>query len=91
MLCMENLRKMIKTGIVKNEKDIVKHISKPSYASHRIFDKNLVATHEKKICLTLNKPIYVGFTILEISKLAMYAFHYDFMKKIFNDFKITVY
>ena len=85
---MENLRKRIKIRNVKNEKDILKHISKPSYDSHKIFDKNLVGIHEKKICLTLNKPIYVAFTVSEISKLAMYAFHYGFMKKIFNDFKL---
>ena len=85
---MENLRKRIKIRIVKNEKDIVKHISKPSYVSHKIFDKSLVAIHEKKTCLTLKKPIYVGSTVLEISKLAMYVFHYDFMKKIFNHFKL---
>ena len=77
---MENLRKRIKIRIVKNEKDIVKHISKPSYVSHKIFDKSLVAIHEKKTCLTLKKPIYVGFTVLEISKLAMYVFHYDFKR-----------
>ena len=41
-----------------------------------------------KICLTLNKPIYVGFTVLEISKLTMYALHYDFMKMNFNNFKL---
>ena len=85
---MGNLRKRIKLRIVKNETDIIKHISKPSYVSHKIFDKTLVAIYEKKICLTLNKAIYVGFTVLEISKLAMYAFHYDFMKKIFNHFKL---
>ena len=51
----------------------MKYISKPSYFSHKIFDKNVVAIHEKKICLTLNKPIYVVFTVLEISKLTMYA------------------
>ena len=64
---MQNLRKKIKITIVKNEKDIFKHISKPSYVSHKIFDKNLVAIHKKKICLTLNKPIYVGYTVLETS------------------------
>ena len=69
---MEDLRERIKLRIVKNEKHIVKHISKPSYVSHKIFQK----------------PIYVGFPILGISKLAMYAFHYDLMKKIFNDFKL---
>ena len=46
---MENLRKIINTRIVKNEKDILKHISKPSYVSHEIFEKNLVAIHEKKM------------------------------------------
>ena len=59
---MRNLRKI---RIVKNEKDIVKHISKRSYVSHKIFDKNLVAIHEKKLCLALNKPIYVELTVLE--------------------------
>ena len=61
---MEDLRKRIKIRIVKNEKDILKHISKPSYVSQKTFDKNLVATHVKKICLTLNKLIYIGFTVL---------------------------
>ena len=81
---MENLRKIVRLSIAKNEKCIAKHISKPSYISQKMFDKNLVAIHEKKICLTLNKPIYVGFTVLETRKLAMYAFHYEFMKKIFE-------
>ena len=85
---MENMRKRIKIRILKNEKDIVQDISKPSNVSHKIFDKNLVPVNEKKICLTLNKPIYVGFPLLERSTLAMYTFHYDFMKNIFNDFKL---
>ena len=37
--------------------------------------------HEKKVVLKLNKPIYVGCTVLELSKLAMYEFFYDFWKK----------
>ena len=41
----------------------------------------LVAIHEKKQLLKLNKSIYVGCTVLELSKLEMYKFHYDF---IFN-------
>ena len=74
--------------IAKNENDIVRHILKPSDVSHKIFDNNLVTIHEKKICLTLDKPMYIGLTVLETTKLAMYAFHYDFMKKNFNDFKL---
>ena len=85
---MENLRTRIKIRIVKNEKYIVKHISKPSYVSHKIFDKNLVAIHEKKISLTFNKPIYVEFTVLEVNRLPIYAFNYNSMRKIFDDFKL---
>ena len=84
----EDLRKRIKMRIAKNENDIVRHILKPSDVSHKIFDNNLVTIHEKKICLTLDKPMYIGLTVLETTKLAMYAFHYDFMKKNFNDFKL---
>ena len=64
---MENLRKRVKIRIVKNDKDFIKYISKPTCVIWSIYDKRLAATHEKKIYLILNKPIYVGFTVLEIS------------------------
>ena len=66
--------KKIKIRIVKNEKDLVKHISNRSYVSHKIFDKNLVAIHEKKICLTLNRPIYVELTVLETKQISNMGF-----------------
>ena len=50
----------------------------------KVFENNLVAIHEKKISLTLNKPIYVGFTVLEISKCEMFNFHDNFMIRKFN-------
>ena len=77
---MENMRKRIKIRIIKNEKDFIKYASRPTYINHNIFGKRLVAIHEKKELLTLNKSIYVGCTVLELSKLQMYKFHYDFMK-----------
>ena len=46
--------------------------------------KFIAAIHEKKISLTLNKPIYVGFTVLETSKWEMHNFHYNFMIRKFN-------
>ena len=76
---MENLRKSISVKIVNNEKDYLKHTSKPTFISTKIFDKNYAAIHEIKPVLTLNKPIYVGFTVLELRKWLMYDFHYNFI------------
>ena len=63
-------------------RDFLKHISKPTYISRKIFDKYYAAIHEIKPGLMLNKPIYVGLTMLELGKLLMYDFHYNFIKKI---------
>ena len=81
---MENLRKRIKIRVVKNSQDFLKYTSRPTCVNWKVFKINLAAIHEKKICLTLNKPIYVGFTVLEISKWEMYNFHYNFMNRKFN-------
>ena len=65
---MENLRKRISVKRVVNEKDYLKHTSKPTFISTKIFDKNYATIYEIKPVLTLSKPIYVGFTALELSK-----------------------
>ena len=81
---MENLRKRINVRPVNNEKDCLKHVSKPTFISQKIFDKNFAAIHEIKPVVTLNKPIYVGFLVLELSKWLMHDFHYKFIKKDFD-------
>ena len=78
---MEKMRKRNKIRIIKNKKDFIKNASRPTYINHVIFDKRLVEIHEKKELLTLNKPMYVGCTILELSKLETSKFHYHFVKK----------
>ena len=62
----------------------MKHVSRPTFISTKIFNKNYVAIHEIKPVLTLYKPIYVGFTILELSKWLTYDFRYNFIKKNFD-------
>ena len=79
---MENVRKRMNVRLVNNEKYFLKYTSRPTHITLKIFGKNYVATHEIKPVLTLNKPIYVGFTVLELSKRLMYDFHYNFIKKI---------
>ena len=83
---MENLRKRICVRLVNNEKDFLKYTSRPTHITHKIVGKNYAAIHKIKPVLTLNKPIYVGFTVLELSKWLMYDFHYSFIKKsLFTD------
>ena len=48
--------------------------------SHKIFDNNLVVIPKNKVPLTLNKSACIGMCILELSKLLMYKFHYDYIK-----------
>ena len=81
---MENLRKSIKVRVVKNSQDFNKYTSRPTCVNWKVFENDLAAIHEKKRSLTLNKPIYVGFTVLETSKWEMYNFHYNFMIRKFN-------
>ena len=81
---MGNMRKRIKIRIIKKEKYFIRYASRSTYINHDIFGKRLIAIYEKKEQLTLNKPIYVRCTVLELDKLEMYKFHYDFMKKEFT-------
>ena len=56
--------------------------------SYKIFDCTLVRLCKSKVTLMLNKPAYVGMCILELSKVLMYKFHYDYIKnKIWQQIK----
>ena len=67
--------------LVNNEKDFLKYSSRPTYITRKIFGKDYAAIHEIKPVLILNKPIYVGFTVLDLSKWKIYDFYYNFIKK----------
>ena len=60
---MENLQKGIGVRLVNNEKDFLKCTSRPAHITHKICSKSYATIHEIKPVLTLNKPIYVGFTV----------------------------
>ena len=56
-----------------------------SYTSHKIFDNDLVAIRKNKVTLTLNKPACTGMCILELSKVLMYVFHFDYIKNKYGN------
>ena len=91
---MENLSKRINVRLVNNAKDYKKYVSKLSFVSQNIFSENFVTIHEIKLVLTLDKPIYVGFSILDLCKCFMYDFHYaktmHDAKLLFTDTDILV-
>ena len=76
---MENLRKRSNIQLVTNPERMERLAARPTYISHKIFHENLVAVHSKQTKLLLNKPSYVGMCILELSKLVMYNFHYNYI------------
>ena len=78
---MANLRKRINMRLVNDVEDFLKYTSKPTYITHKFFDKDYATIHEIKPVLILIKPIYIGFTVLDLSKWKVYDFHYNFIKK----------
>ena len=56
-----------------------------NFWSHKIFHNHLVAILKSKVILTVNKPAYIRMCILELSKVLMYEFHYDYIKKRFDN------
>ena len=82
---MENIRKRSNIYLETDPDHLLRQVAKPTYLSHKIFHENLVALHMKKNFLLLDKPSYVGMCILDLSKVLMYDFHYNFIKKKYGD------
>ena len=60
-------------------------IAKPNFHSRSVFSENLIAVELRKLEIKLNKPIYVGMCILEISKMRLYEFHYEYITPLYRD------
>ena len=64
---------------------VEKPIAKPTFKSRTIFAENLVAIHMEKTKIVFNKPIYIGMSILDISKNCIYEFYYNIMKEKYRE------
>ena len=82
---MKNLRNRRRVDLVTSEEKLKKLAAQRSFKQFKIFHENLVAVERAKVELTLNRPIYVGFAILDLSKMLMYHFHYNCIKRKYPD------
>ena len=81
---MENIRKHRDIKLVTTEKKRSKLVSEPNYHTINFISEDLSIIEMKKTKVKMNTPIYLGLSILEISKTLMYEFWYDYMKPKYN-------
>ena len=82
---MENVRKHRDIKLVTIEEKRIKLVSEPNYHTTKQFSENLLAIEMKKTKVKMNKPVYLGMSILDISKTLMYEFWYDYIKPKYQD------
>ena len=82
---LEDIRNRVDVKLVSDREKARKLVSKINFKRFNIFSENLVGIHMKKTSLFFNKPIYLGMSILDISKSIMYEFHYNYSKQKYGD------
>ena len=82
---MENVRKHRDIKLVTTDKKRNTLVSEPNYHAIKWFSENFVAIEMRKAKVKMNKPIYAGMTILDISKALMYEFWYGYLKPKYGD------
>ena len=82
---MENIRKHRDIKLVTTDKKRSKLVSEPNYHTINLISEDLSIIELKKTKVKMNKPIYLSLSILEISKILMYEFWYDYMKPKYNN------
>ena len=82
---LENVRNHVDVKLVTSKEEAKKWICKPNFSRFTIYNKHFAAIHMLKKKVVQNKPRYVGFTVLELSKLHMYNFHYNYIIPKYGD------
>ena len=78
---MENVRNRVSIELVKDAERAAKLVNKPNFEELKIFDEFLIAVKMRKTKVWMNKPVYVGMSILDLSKTLMFSFQYEYVKK----------
>ena len=82
---MENVRKHRDIKLVTTDKKKSKLVSEPNYHTINLISENLSTIEMRRKKVKMNKPIHLGLSILEIGKLLMHEFWYDYMKPKYDD------
>ena len=82
---MENIRNRVDVRLVNSKEKALKLIAKPNFHAFSIFSEDLIAINMKKTKQVFNKPIYLGMSILDLSKNLMYKFHHGYIKPKYGD------
>ena len=81
---MENVRKDRNIKLVTTEEKRIKLVSEPNYHTTKHFSDNLIMIEMKKTKVKMSKPVYLGMSILDISKTLMCEFWYNYLKPKYN-------
>ena len=82
---MENIRKHRNMKLVNNEEEYLKNVMKPNFKSVTLLGLDLMSCEMGKVRVVMNKPVYLGQAILDLSKTIMYEFHYNYMIPKYSD------
>ncbi|KAL4092514.1 hypothetical protein QTP88_027013 [Uroleucon formosanum] len=82
---IESVRKRIQMELVSNDRRLQKLINKCTFKHSTSYNENLNAVSLENKIIEFSKPIYIGFSVLDISKTLMYDYHYNIMKKHYGD------
>ena len=82
---LEHIRNMVDIRLISTDKVVQQLAAKPNYDCCTIFDENLIAVNMKKAKLYFNQPVYLGMSILNLSKALMKDFHYNFITTKYVD------
>ena len=85
---IQNVRKMMRVDLVRTHVELNRFkrlVADPAFIRDKEFDDGLFAIHSVKSKITLDKPIYTGLAVLDLSKLFMYTFYYNYIKEQYGE------
>src|SRR6218665_1872550 len=79
--CLQNNRKHLNVKIVTIERQAKRYIARPTFQAFNIINEDVTVVKLEKTDVISDKPTYAGMSILDMSKLHMYIFHYEHVLK----------